>query len=186
VRIAEIADRVVARTLAAPPASRGRDRGFAHFALAGFDRCCRLVPRHQQAVLAERAHLKIRRAVEHRRGRHQRFQELRRVMRDQRIPREDESACLLHLNPANCWLRWESAPCSAEESGRTSSAMFFLDGSALRGLRMQLEGQVLINELADYQPCTVAQWAHLSALVDAPQLIALVRYLEEIGLVARG
>ncbi len=49
---------------------------------------------------------------------------------------------------------------------------------------MRLEGQVLVNELADYQPCTIAQWARLSALVDAPQLAALVRHLVGIGLVA--
>ncbi len=49
---------------------------------------------------------------------------------------------------------------------------------------MRLEGQVLINELADYEPCTVAQWARLSALVDAQQLTELVRHLVEIGLVA--
>jgi hypothetical protein len=43
---------------------------------------------------------------------------------------------------------------------------------------------VLINELADYQPCTVDQWARLSPLVDAAQLQGLVRYLETVGLVA--
>ena len=42
----------------------------------------------------------------------------------------------------------------------------------------------LINELADYQPCTIAQWARLSTLVDVPQLTVLVRHLADMGLVA--
>ena len=36
--------------------------------------------------------------------------------------------------------------------------LFFLADGEVHGLRMNLEGQVLINELADYQPCTVLQW----------------------------
>jgi hypothetical protein len=88
------------------------------------------------------------------------------------------------LNPANCWIRWttEDEPAAAKSS--SGSALFFLDGDDLRGIRMPLEGQVLINELADYEPCTVAQWAALSALVDHAQLAQLVRHLVSVGLVA--
>jgi len=88
------------------------------------------------------------------------------------------------LNPANCWIRWSTESDVAANSRLSGSALFFLDGSDLRGIRMGLEGQVLINELADYEPCTVAQWARLSALVDAPQLTQLARHLIDIGLVA--
>ena len=71
-----------------------------------------------------------------------------------------------------------------DDESYTASALFYLDGQELRGIRMRLEGQVLINELADYQPCTIAQWARLSALVDPSQLAVLVQHLAGIGLVA--
>ena len=88
------------------------------------------------------------------------------------------------MNPANCWIRWDVETGLVEDETFSGSALFFLDGNELRGIRMHLEGQVLVNELADYQPCTIAQWARLSALVDVPQLVALVRHLVGIGLVA--
>ena len=69
----------------------------------------------------------------------------------------------LYLNPANCWIRWATESGSVEEETCSGSALFFLDGHDLRGIRMRLEGQVVINELADYEPCTVAQSARLSA-----------------------
>ena len=105
-------------------------------------------------------------------------------MVDRPLSLGDDGTSELHLNPANCWIRWATESGSAEEAAFSGSAMFFLDGSALRGIRMRLEGQVLINELADYEPCTVAQWARLSALVDAQQLTQLARHLVDIGLVA--
>jgi hypothetical protein len=183
VRVAQAADRVVAR---ARPASLGAGpggRGLTEITLAGLDRWCRLIPNHPEVVRAERARLRLQQVIEERADRFRRFQELRRAMEDHRLSLDGDSACQLYLNPANCWIRYEAAARSVEEEAFSGSALFFLDGNALRGIRMHLEGQVLVNELADYQPCTIAQWARLSKLVDVPQLAALVRHLVEIGLV---
>jgi hypothetical protein len=165
VRVAQVAERVVARALPTRQVSSPGGRGLAEITLAGLDRCCRLMPYHQEIVVAERARLRIRQAIEQRAERHRRFLELKRAMVD-------------------CWIRWATESALAEEETLSGSALFFLDGNDLRGIRMRLEGQVVINELADYEPCTVAQWARLSALVDAQQLTQLVRHLVGIGLVA--
>jgi hypothetical protein len=147
------------------------------------------MPYHQEVVVAERARLRIHEATERRAVRYRRFLELRRTMADRPLSLGAHGTSQLHLNPANCWIRWTDQAGSAEsgsgeETAYSSSALFYLDGSDLRGVRMRLEGQVLINELADYEPCTVAQWARLSALVDADQLTQLARHLVDIGLVA--
>jgi hypothetical protein len=189
VRMAQVAERVVARALPARQTANPANRGLAEITLAGLDRCCWLMPYHQEVVVAERARLRIQQAVEQRAERHRRFLELKRTMPDLRLSLGDDGTSQLHLNPANCWIRWttDSGPSDsgpAAQEAYSQSALFFLDGSGLRGIRMRLEGQVLINELADYEPCTVAQWARLSALADAEQLTQLARHLVEIGLVA--
>jgi hypothetical protein len=184
VRVAQVAERVVARALPTRQVSSPGGRGLAEITLAGLDRCCRLMPYHQEIVVAERARLRIRQAIEQRAERHRRFLELRRAMVDRPLSLGGNGTSQLHLNPANCWIRWATESALAEEETLSGSALFFLDGNDLRGIRMRLEGQVVINELADYEPCTVAQWARLSALVDAQQLTQLVRHLIGIGLVA--
>jgi hypothetical protein len=184
VRVAQVADRVVARAMPSGRKTGSGGRGLTEITLAGFDRWCRLIPNHPEIVRAERAHLRIQQVIAARADRFRRYQELRRAMDDKRLSLDGDSTCQLYLNPANCWMRWEAKSESAEEETFSGSALFFLDGNDLRGIRMHLEGQVLVNELADYQPCTIAQWAQLSALVDAPRLAALVRHLVGIGLVA--
>jgi len=183
VRVAQAADRVVARALPSRELDARAGRGLAEITLAGFDQVCRLVPSHQEVVLAERARLSIRHAITRRAERHRRFSELRRAMTESEMDADSLARGQLFLNPANCWIRW-AANGGADGARYASSALFFLDGDELRAIRMRLEDQVLINELADYEPCTVAQWAALSTLVDHTQLTELVRHLVAIGLVA--
>ncbi len=203
VRVAQAADRMVARAFAPGAAHGGAAHGgaahggAAHggagrvltaITLASLDRWCHLLPAHPEAVLAERARLKIEQLVEERADRVARFLELRHAMEaaneiSRELPAESPRSIL--LNPANCWTRWET-DIGLDDESLSASVLFFMSGQELRGIRMRLEGQVLINELADYQPCTIAQWARLSALVGAPQLAVLVRHLAEMGLVAYG
>jgi hypothetical protein len=184
VRMAQVADRVVARALPARQTALGSRRGLAEITLAGLDHVCRLIPYHQEIVVAERAKLRIHQAIARREDRYRQFLELRQAMPDQLAPVDLDGSPRLHLNPANCWLRWTAENATDGEATTATSALFFLHDSELRGMRMRLEGQVLINELADYEPCTVAQWAELSALTDRSQLVAFARHLIAIGLVA--
>lgn len=188
VRVAQAADRMVARAFAPAAAGGGPGRALTALTLASLDRWCHRLPACPEAVLAERARLRIEQLVEERAERVARFGELRQAMEAaDEVARElpPESPRLIHLNPANCWTRWET-DIGLDDDSLSSSVLFFFDGQELRGIRMRLEGQVLINELADYQPCTIAQWARLSALVETPLLTLLVRHLAEMGLVAYG
>lgn len=65
-------------------------------------------------------------------------------------------------------------------------AIFFRVGKAIRGLQMNLECQALINELADYQPCTAMKWTRLSSLADIHQLTTLAAHWRAMGLIAWG
>ena len=95
-----------------------------------------------------------------------------------------ESGSSLHLNPACHWMRFKGDAGARQDHDVPTSVLFFLINERIRGIRMSLEEQVLLNELADYQPCTVCQWARISSLADRRQLGALALQLYDIGLVA--
>ena len=82
VRVAQVAERVVARALPCARVPSPGGRGLAEITLAGLDRCCRLIPYHQEVVVAERARLRIQQAIEQRAERYRRFLELKRAMAD--------------------------------------------------------------------------------------------------------
>ncbi len=186
VRVARVAERVVARALPASQAPALSVGSLAEITLAGLDHVCRLSPSRQEVLAAERARLRIEQVIARRQERYRRFRELKRGMVGRPLSLALDGTSQLYLNPANAWVRWSADNGGAEAEPFAGSVLFFLDGDDLRGIRMRLEGQVLINELADYEPCTVAQWAELSALVGHAQLVGLVHHLVRIGLVAYG
>jgi hypothetical protein len=100
---------------------------------------------------------------------------------------DDESPCWLYLNPARCWAVLQPTnPALAAHRPLPWNTLIFQCGGHWQGLVADLEGQVLINELADYQPCSVAEWSRLSSLASAPQLALFVQRLAAGGLVALG
>ncbi len=183
VRVAQVADRIVARAFPTAETARPHTDGLVEKTLNGLDRCFRLIPTHQGVVAAERARLQIQEVLEVRRDRNQLFQRLRRAMRDG-VETTSRSSLCIHMNPVCRWIRMADEPAQERSPKSSGSVLFFLVDNELRGLRMDLEGQVLINELVDYQPCTIPQWARLSTLADAQQLDALVGHFADIGLVA--
>ncbi len=105
VRIAEVADRLASRAF--PPSLwRGvRGEGLAQWTLNGIGRYCRLIPKHQEVVAAERARLKIQQHLEVRQARVERFQMSRRGMQAAGQFIDEASDRQVHLNPACCWIR---------------------------------------------------------------------------------
>jgi hypothetical protein len=182
VRMAQVADRIIARTFPSSFLNHVQSKGLVEKTLNGLDRCFRLIPTHQGVVAVERARLQIQQVLNARRERYRRFQGLRQAMVRDTFSHSDS---YLHLNPVCRWIRISDELVSDRECP-SGSVLFFLANNDVHGLRMSLEGQVLINELADYQPCTVLQWAQLSSLADIRQIDVLVRHLAEIGLVAWG
>ncbi len=185
VRAAQVADRIVTRAFPASGVTREPNRRLVEKTLNGLDRCCRLLPAHQGVVAAERVRLRIQQVFDVRRQRYRHFERRRQMMQrssEAIIP----SGSLVHLNPVCRWVRISDEPYLEQHECLSGSVLFFRANNDIRGLSMNLEGQALINELADYQPCTILQWAQLSSLADSRQLRVLVRHLADIGLVAWG
>ncbi len=185
---AQAADRLVGRVLPSPrppgDTQDGWSDGWAQRAFHGLNRYFRFTAEQQESLAAERARARIEPLLAQRRVRWERFEQSRQTMQSFGRLLDETSPAQVHLNPACCWIRMQGEPLGGDRSDLSSSVLFFLVNNEIRGLRMNLEGQVLINELADYQPCTISQWAQLSSMADAGQLCSLVRHLAEIGLVA--
>ncbi len=123
VRLAEIADRLAARTLPAPRQARVRDRGLAYATLSGLDACCRLAPGRQASLWAERALVRIRRIIEQHSDACRRFQRIRQAARREPALDRAETIGRLYLNPAHCWMRCDPGPTRASPGPRCFSWM---------------------------------------------------------------
>lgn len=93
------------------------------------------------------------------------------------------SAMRVHLNPLRAWCRLRTSKFLADDVTPPATVLLFAVGDAFATRVFELEGQTLINELADYQPCTLDQWSQLSALANRVQLVGLCKNLHESGLV---
>jgi hypothetical protein len=175
-----VTTRVVARRDRVVPAREP----LVELTLQGLDQLCRRVPGYRDVVTGERAWLQIERNIAQRSLRHHRFLALRRAMLTTRPALKETGPLEIYLNPACCWIREDDRTSCRQPPGGTS--LYFLVERRLCRVDLDLQGQALINELADYQPCTVSQWARLSALLDARGLVVLIRHLAELGLVAYG
>jgi hypothetical protein len=89
----------------------------------------------------------------------------------------------VHLNPLRAWCRLRTSYFLVGEVTPPATILLFAVGDQFAARVFELEGQTLINELADYQPCTLDQWAELSALANRDQLVSLCEVLSESGLI---
>jgi hypothetical protein len=92
-------------------------------------------------------------------------------------------AVQVHLNPQRAWCRLRTSKFLAGDVRPPAAVLLFAVEDDFAIKVFDLETQTLINELADYQPCTLDQWSALSALATRDQLVALCQDLTESGLV---
>ncbi|MFO7905886.1 MAG: hypothetical protein ACQESR_11635 [Planctomycetota bacterium] len=183
VRVARLADKLVTRAFPVAGAVNGRAGRLVERTLDGLEQCFRLLPTQQRGVLTERARLQIERVLQVRWRRYQHFLCVSAAM-EQSQRSFSQADSYLYLNPASQWVRLQGKSIAGPCGELSKDILFFRLGHDIRGARMNLECQVLINELADYQPCTVVQWARCSSLADTQQLMLLARHLRNMGLVA--
>jgi hypothetical protein len=132
----------------------------------------------------ERAQRVIRRITKTQPGHCWRFRQLEASMSN-RIDRMNVAKTRwIYLNPARCWAVLHPTNPERASNRLPLNTLIYQSGEQLQGLVADLEGQVLINELADYQPCSIAEWSRLSSLASTAQLTELVRRLAACGLVA--
>lgn len=138
----------------------------------------------QDLIALRQAHLAIQRRRQQSQSAVCRFRAL-----CQRLPAGDPpmvlrgSAVRVHLNPLRAWCRLRTAKFLASDVSPPATVLLFAVENAFAARVFELEGQTLINELADYQPCTLDQWATLSALASRDQLVALCQDLHDSGLI---
>ena len=89
----------------------------------------------------------------------------------------------IHLNPLRAWCRLQTAKFLNCGVLPPAAVLLFRVGDRLATRVFDLEEQTLINELADFQPCTLDQWSGLSALASHDELVALCEDLSASGLV---
>ena len=91
----------------------------------------------------------------------------------------------VHLNPARTWSRLLTDEFTDCELGCSPcNALFFARSGEIATATFGLENQVLLNELAEFQPCTVETWSAHSSIGGIEQLKSLCQELGAMRLVA--
>lgn len=96
---------------------------------------------------------------------------------------DEHPAIRVHLNPLRAWCRLRTSQFLVGDVPPPATILLFAVGDEFATRVFELEGQTLINELTDYQPCTLDQWSELSALADRDQLVSLCQDLSDSGLI---
>jgi len=145
-----------------------------------------LSPEQLDYITCQRARHAVEDLARKSRLKHVRFQELCSLT-DRWLLEFDSSADLqVYLNPIRVWSRFETLALLDEDSTPPANVLFYAAGEEVGTAVLELEGQALINELADYQPCTLAEWVTLTSQAEPAELIETCRDLAEMGLVAFG
>jgi hypothetical protein len=118
-----------------------------------------------------------------RRG-HVRFQERWSVATQLAAELETNARLRICLNPIRVAARFETAALLDEDAALPADVLFFPVGNSVRTAVLEPGVAELLEELAGWEPCTLAQWACLSRHADRDELVALSRDLAEMGLVA--
>jgi len=92
----------------------------------------------------------------------------------------------IHLNPIREWKRFVSSALLDHETVPPVNVLFFVKSDEIRAAVLALEGQALLNELAECEACTLEQWSAFSALADEVQLRSFVDELITLGLAVEG
>jgi hypothetical protein len=145
-----------------------------------------LSPVQRDYVTCQRARHAIEEIARKNRIAYVRFQELSSIVY-QFVPQLDSHDELrILLNPIRTWVTFETAELLDEDVQPPSNVLCFATGGDIATAALELEGQALLNELVDYQPCTLAEWATVSTWADRDELNEFCRDLAEMGLVAIG
>ena len=135
-----------------------------------------------------RAYQAARRAIDQQRclGRleHARFQDLLRLCQRHVGDLETDASIRLRLNPIRSWAKLTTDWLLPEGLLAPAHVLFLADGDHVVGAVLELEGQALLNELADGEPMTLGEWSASSRLAGREELQQFCRELFELGALA--
>ena len=146
----------------------------------------RLTAEQADRIACQQARHAVEERAREQRLAHVRFQERYSLVEKWLANFDAASPLRLYLNPIRTWTKFISPALLDESASPPAHVLFFACGGEISSAVLELEGQALVNELADYQPCTLAEWAAVSSAGDTAALTAMVRDLATMGLVALG
>lgn len=136
-------------------------------------------------IVCQRARHAIEQLAHQRRLDYVRFHERSSLLDELLCQLASDPLLRIYLNPIHTWARFVT-PVLLEDAQPPANVLFFASRGQVATALLELEGQTLINELADFEPCTLAEWSSLTQLADRHQLEELCRDLAEMGLVCVG
>jgi hypothetical protein len=142
-----------------------------------------LTPEQQDYVACQRARHAVEEAARKNRSAHVRFQELWSVAAELAPQLGKVRGMRIHLNPLRAWARFVT-PALLNGVAAPADVVFFPARESINAAVPGDEGRALIEELAEFGPCTLAKWATLSAHGGRKELAAACRNLAAVGLVA--
>ncbi len=92
----------------------------------------------------------------------------------------------IYLNPVRTWSRFHTGTLLDDGANPPADVLFFAAAGEIATAVLELEGQALVNELVDYEPCTLDEWSALTMQVGRDELLETCRDLAEMGLIALG
>ena len=111
---------------------------------------------------------------------------MRALARSRRIRWHDFPELRIHVNPVHTWARFVTSCFLDEPTSLPADVLFYTHDRSIGAAYLQLEGQALLHELEDLQPCTIDEWVIFSRLGDRHELIEFSTDLAKLGLVAFG
>ena len=146
-----------------------------------------LSPVQRDYLACQRARHAVERKAELQRAKHVHFQDLRSLAEAALSQLAVGADLRVYLNPIRAWGRFETAALLDDQSDRLPcDVLFFADGEEIASAVFELEGQALLNQLADNEPCTLDEWNRISYLAEREELTELCRDFSQMGLIAFG
>ena len=116
---------------------------------------------------------------------HVRFQELRSLTPELVKEVGENPSLQVHLNPIRAWTKFFTTELiGGEGDDLPIDVMVFPIGNETTTAVFEDHGRLLIEELSQYEPCTIETWAAVSQHAQSEELTDLCRDLAEMGLVA--
>lgn len=154
--------------------------------LAWLERTQSLTPEQQDYITCQRARHAVEELARTRRLQYVEFQERYSLVETFLEELETNSSLRVFLNPIRVWTTFQTTTLLDEGAGAPANVLFFAVSGEVATALLELEGQALVNELADYQPCTIGEWSAASAFGSVEDLTGFVRELAQMGLASLG
>ena len=142
--------------------------------------------KQQDYVTCQQARHTVENLARKNRLKHVRFQELASLAQQHCAELETNRSLRVYINPIRTWARFVSSELLEGQTEPPVDVLFFAARDQVASCVLELEGQALINELADFQPCRLDDWSDWSSLADRQQLVELCHDLAQMGLIAFG